>query len=234
MNRNRTFRWARRAIWGTLAVVLTIGCNPLATIGFLTYKDPVEPAKYPLVSKEGPKKDKEEITVALFVKQASGLSFEFAGADGTIAAEMARKIPELAKENKHKQKVVVIPTAQVNKFKMNNPTWKDMHPSAWGKALNVDYVLDIHLDKLRLYQPGSLNALYEGHGEVSVFMYDVAEGVAEPKYYVHDFHHPKTGVRDATAIPLGAFKKEYLERLAVELAQYHVDHKISSGIAEGR
>jgi len=128
----------------------------------------------------------------------------------------------------------VIPTAQVNKFKMNNPTWKDMHPSAWGKALNVDYVLDIHLDKLRLYQPGSLNALYEGHGEVSVFMYDVAEGVAEPKYYVHDFHHPKTGVRDATAIPLGAFKKEYLERLAVELAQYHVDHKISSGIAEGR
>src|SRR4029079_10427840 len=146
MNRNRTFRWARRAIWGTLAVVLTIGCNPLATIGFLTYKDTVAQAKYPFVEKEGRKKDKEEITVALFVKQASGLSFEFAGADGTIAAEMARKIPELAKENKHKQKVVVIPTAQVNKFKMNNPTWKDMHPSAWGKALNVDYVLDIHLD----------------------------------------------------------------------------------------
>ena len=87
---------------------------------------------------------------------------------------------------------------------------------------------------MSLYQPGSRNQLYEGRAEVSVFMYDVAEGVAEPKYYVHDFHHPKTGVRDATAIPLGAFKKEYLERLAVELAQYHVDHKISSGIAEGR
>jgi hypothetical protein len=228
----KTFRWARRAVWGTLAVVLTIGCNPLATIGFLTYKDPVKPAKYPLVTKEGSKKDKEEITVALFVSQGSGQSFEFAGAEGTIASEMARAIPDLAKENK--QKVKVIPTAQVNKFKMNNPTWKDMHASAWGKALGVDYVLEIHLDKLRLYQPGSLNQLYEGRGEVSVFMYDVEDGVAEPKYYVHNYLYPKTGVRDATSIPLGAFKKEFLERLAVELAQYHIDHKTSSGIAEGR
>ena len=31
---------------GTLAVVLTIGCNPLTTIGFLTHKDR-KPAKYP-------------------------------------------------------------------------------------------------------------------------------------------------------------------------------------------
>ena len=228
----RTFRWARRAVWGALAVVLTIGCNPLATIGFLTYKDPVKPAKYPLVSKEGPKKDKEEIKVALFVSQGSGQSFEFAGAEATIASEMARVIPELAKENK--QKVVVIKPADVNKFKMTHPTWKDMHASAWGKALSADYVLEIHLDKLRLYQPGSLNQLYEGRGEVSVFMYDVEDGVTEPRSYVHNYLYPKTGVRPADALPVGAFRKEFLERLAVELAQYHIDHKTSSGIAEGR
>ena len=67
------------------------------------------------------------------MSQGSGQSFEFAGAEATIASEMARVIPELAKENK--QKVVVIKPANVNKFKMTHPTWKDMHASAWGKAL---------------------------------------------------------------------------------------------------
>jgi hypothetical protein len=227
----RTYRWARRAVWGTFAVVLTIGCNPLATIAFLTHKDTPVPAKYPLVTKEGPKKDKEEITVALFVSLRTGMSFEFAGADSTIASEMARKMPELAKENK--QKVKVIPTSKVNEFKFKNPTWKDMHASAWGKALGVDYVLEIHLDKLRVYQPGSSNQLYEGRAEVSVFMYDVEEGAAEPKYYVYPYSFPKTGFLDATSIPLGTFRKDFLERLAVELGQQHIDYKPGSGIAEG-
>jgi hypothetical protein len=227
----KTYRWARRAVWGTLAVVLTIGCNPLATIGFLTYKDPVQPARCPFVPKEGAKKD-DEIKVALFVSQSTGQSFDFAGAENTIASEMARKIPELAKENK--QNIEVIPSSKVNQFKFKNPTWKDMHASAWGKALGVDYVLEIHLDKLSLYQPGSRNQLYEGRAEVSVFMYDVAEGVAEPKSYTHPFSFPKTGFRDATSIPLGTFKKDFLERLALELAEQHIDHKTRSGIAEGR
>jgi hypothetical protein len=228
----RTGKWARRAVWGTLAVVSMIGCNPLATIAFLTHKDTPIPAKYPLIPKDGPKKEKEEITVALFVSQTTGQSFEFAGVDTTIASEMARKIPELAKENK--QKVKVIPTSAVNQFKFKNQTWKDMHASAWGKALGADYVLEIRLDKMRLYQPGSFNQIYEGRAEVTVYMYDVAEGVAEPQYYTYPFSYPKTAVRPADAVPVGTFRKEFLERLAIELAQQHIDYKPSSGIAEGR
>jgi hypothetical protein len=232
MNRIKSYRWARRAVWGTLAVVMTIGCNPLATIAFLTHRDTPVPAKYPFIDPDDSKKEKEEVVVALFVSQGTGQSFEFAGAEATIASEMGRKIPEMAKENK--QKVTVIPLAHVNKFKMNNPTWKNMHASAWGKKLGADFVLEVHLDKMRLYQPGSSNQLYEGRAEVSVFMYDVAEGAAEPKYYIYPYSFPKTGFRDATSIPLGTFKKDFLERLAVELAQQHIDYKPSSGIAEGR
>ncbi len=228
----RTYRWARRAVWGTFAIVCMIGCNPLATLGFLTYKDPVRTAPYPLISKDGPKKDKEEVTVALFVSQGTGQSYEFAGAENTIASELARKLTDLAKENK--QKVTVIPTAKVNQFKFKNPTWKDMHASAWGKALGVDFVLEVHLDKMRLYQPGSKDQLYEGRAEVSWFLYEVDAGAVEPKYDVYPFSYPKTGFRDATSIPIGTFRKEFLERLAVELAQQHIDHRQSSGIAEGR
>lgn len=228
----RTYRWARRAVWGTFAIVCMIGCNPLATIGFLTYKDPVRPAKYPLISKDGPKKDKEEVKVALFVQQGTGQSYEFAGAENSVTSELARKLEELAKENK--QKVTVIPSSKVNEFKFKNQSWRQMHGSAWGKALGVDYVLEIHLDKMRLYQPGSKDQLFEGRAEVSWQLYDVEAGAVEPKYDVYPFSYPKTGFRDATSIPVGTFRKEFLERLAMELAQQFIDHRPSSGIAEGR
>lgn len=228
----RTYRWARRAVWGAVAVIFTLGCNPLATIAFLTHRDTPLPAKYPFVPPDDSKRSKDEITVAVFVSQSSSQSYEFAGAESTLASELARVIPELAKENK--QKIKVIPPAEVNKFKFKNPTWKNMHASAWGKALGADFVLEVHLDKMRLYQPESRDQLYEGRAEVSVFMYDVKKGVAEPNNYIHPYCFPKTGFRDATTIPLGTFKKAFLERLAVEIAQYHIDHRPDSGIAEGR
>jgi hypothetical protein len=227
----RTGKWARRAVWGTLAVVLTIGCNPLATIAFLTHRDTPISAKHPFFPKDAPKRDREDTIVAVFVSQGTGQSFEFAGAESIVTSELAKKMPELAKENK--KKLVVVPPAHVNKFKMNNPRWKDEHPIVWGKKLGADYVLDIHLTQMNMYQPGSGNALYQGRAEVAVQMYDVEAG-GEPENYVHPFAFPTTGFRDATEIPLGAFKKAFLERLAIEIGQYHLDYKPDSGIAERR
>jgi hypothetical protein len=229
MSQSRTFQVLRAIVWLTFATVLTIGCNPLSTISFLTQSDPVKPAEYPLVAKDGPKKGKE-VVVALFISSAPGIGPVFAGSEGKLASDIAKKIPEMAKESK--QKLVVLDPAEVNKFKMRNPTWKSMNPSEWGKKLGVDFVLDIHLDKMSLYQPGSLNQLYEGRAEVTVDTYDVEAGPGEPKYnYVLPFSYPHTGILDATTIPQNRFKQDYLEHLASEIAMKHVEHKQGSGIA---
>jgi hypothetical protein len=233
MNRSRTYRWARRAVWGTVAVLLTIGCSPLQTIAFLTHKDVKVPAAYPLVYKEGTNKNKEEVVVALFVTQGSGQSLEFAGADSALANEIAKRLPEMAKEAKQEQKIAVLPTTKVNKFKMQNPNWKVMHPVERGKQLGADFVLVLHLERMTMFKPGTRNEFYEGRGDVTVDVYDVAEGAGEPQTYSHGFSHPKTGFRDASAMPVSAFRREFLEALSVELCRYHVEHKPSSGIAEG-
>jgi len=231
---NKAYRWARRAVWGTLAVVCTIGCNPLTTIAFLTHKDAKIPAEFPLTYKEGEKKDKEEIVVALFVSQGTGQSYEFAGADSALANEIIKCLPEMVKETKQKQKLTVLSSAQVNKFKMKNPNWKLMHPAERGKQLGADFVLEIHLEKMTLFQPGSQNSFYEGRADVTVDMYDVEEGSGEAKHtYSHGFSHPKTGFRDASSKPVSAFRREFLGNLAVELCRRHVEHKPSSGIADG-
>jgi hypothetical protein len=232
MSQNRASKWARRAVWFTLATILTIGCNPLATVSFLTQSDPLKKADYPLAFAEGPKKGKE-VVVAVFVSSAPGIGPVFAGSEGKLASEIAKKLPEMAKESK--QKLVVIDPALVNKFKMNNPNWKLMHASEWGKKLNVDFVLDIHLDKMSLYQPGSLNMYYEGQAEITVDTYDVEAGPVEPKYnYVYPFKYPHTGMLDTSSIPLNRFKQDFLEHLAAELSMKHVEHKQGSGIADDK
>jgi len=230
----RTYRWARRAVWGAFAAVMAIGCSPLTTIAFLFHRDTPMPAECPLTfSKDSAKKNKEEVVVALFVSPGTGQGYEFAGTDRALASELAKKMPELAKEMK--QKLVVVSPTQVDKFKMQNPHWKLMHPIAWGKQLGADFVLDIHLDKMSLYKPDTQNMLYEGRAEVTVDTYDVDSTEREPKYtYPLLFTYPETGFQDATSIPVSHFKKAFVAHLADKLAMKHIDHKPSMGIAEDR
>jgi hypothetical protein len=232
MNQMKAAKWSRRAVWTTLAIVATIGCNPLSTISFLTQSDPVKPAEYPLAYEEGPKKGKE-ISVALFISSSPGIGQVFAGSESKLVSEIAKRLPEMAKENK--LKLTVIEPSIVNKFKMKYPNWKVMHPTEWGKKLNVDFVLDIHLEKMSLYQDGSLNHLYQGKAEVSVDAYEMDLG-AEPKWqYVLVFSYPHTGLMlDPENIPVNRFKQDYLEHLALEICRKHVKHKEGSGIADDR
>jgi hypothetical protein len=231
MSQNKVGKWARRAIWLTLAAIFTFGCNPLATIAFLTNPEPFKEAQYPLEFKDGPKKGKE-VVVAVFVTSAPGIGPVFAGSEASLASNIAKKLPEMAKENK--QKLVVIEPSVVNQFKIKNPNWKrGMHPSEWGRKLYADFVVDIQLEKMSLYQAGSLNAIYEGQADVTVDVYDVDAGPTEPKYnYVLPFKYPHTGYFDASTIPVNRFKQDYLEHLATEISMRHIKHKEGNEIGD--
>lgn len=232
---SRAGKFARVAVWGTLVAVFAFGCNPLSTLSFLTNPEPIKAAEYPLVFDKGPKKSKEQVVVALFISTSPGVGPSFAGVEGKLAYGIAKRLPEMCKEGDTKHKVVVIDPATVNKFKMNNPNWKLMHQSEWGKKLGVDFVIDIQIDKMSLYQPGSTNLLYEGQAEIDISVYDVDAGATEPKYnYILPFKYPHTGVLDASFIPKERFKQEYLEHLATEICMKHVAHKTAIGIADER
>ena len=238
MNRNRVGKWARRAVWGTFFAVAAIGCNPLHIAGFIFARDEKVPAPHPLAfDKEGPKKDKEEVVVLILPQLAPGYAREFVTTDRDLSDKLAKLLPELAKENKDKnaRKVRVISPTQVDKFKMANPQWKQMSAGDIGHKLGADFVLEIWLDKMRLYQPNSQNSIYEGRAEVTVSIYEVNETGGDLKdRYTHPFAYPRGLVRDASAVPESEFKKQYLESLAAEIARQHVDSKVSGTIADGR
>ncbi len=237
-SRNRFGKWAYRAVWAGLFAVAAIGCNPLHIAGFIFARDEKLPAPYPLTfSKDGPKKDKDEIVVLVLPQQAPGTSREFVTADRELAERLAKLLPEMAKENKEKsaRKMRVISPTQVDKFKVANPQWKQMAAGDIGKKLGADFVLEIWLDKMRLYQPNSQNSIYEGRAEVTVGIYEIGESGGELKdRYTHTFAFPRGIVRDASAISESEFKKQYLDALAFDVACKHVDNKASNSIADGR
>jgi hypothetical protein len=169
---------------------------------------------------------------------APGTKADFVTADRELASKLSKLLPEAAKENKDKKKLRVISPAQLDKFKMANPQWKTMSAGEIGKKLGADFVLEIYLDKMRLYQPGSLDNIYEGRAEVTVSIYEVGSDDSDykgryPDKYPLSFAYPKTGVRDASAISASEFKKMYLESLTAEIIRHHVDSRPSSGIADG-
>ena len=229
---NRTGKWAKRAVWLTLAAVLSFGCSPLTTIGFLMHRNERVPAEVPLKPKEAPDgSKKEEVTVAILISpQPGAASVEFAGAERELASLMAKMLPEMAKGGK--QKVAVVAPSKVDTFKMHNPNWRSMRATEIGKKLGADYVLDITLGPVSVYQPGSLKTFYQGKTEAAVEVYDVADPSAEPRHYVHPFAYPKTGFRDAEEKPMSQFRMEFLTRLARELCLKHVEHAPTIGIAD--
>lgn len=238
MTRFTLGRWGRRAVWGTFVVVMCIGCQPLQIAAFMFAREDKRPAPHPLTfDKDSPKKDKEEVVVLLLTHQSASAGTSFVTADRELADRLARVLPEMAKENKDKRKVRVISSTQFDKFKMTNPKWRDMSAGEIGQKLGADFVLDIFLDKIRLYQPNSANTIYEGKAEVTVAVHEVkATGSDVKDEYPITFSYPRGGVstRDASSVSEGEFKKLFLDNMATEIARMHVDSKPSSGIADGR
>ena len=226
-----TGKWAKRGVWLTLAVVLTIGCNPITLTSVLLRSETKLPAQYPLRPKEGPKKDKdEEIKVLILAGMAPGsVTVEFAGAERELAAGIAKKLPEVGAANKEKYSVIA--PHQLDTFKMQNPNWRSMRAGAIGKRLGADYVLELSLSGLQMYQPGALNSIYEGRAQVNVEVTDTAEPAGEPKHrYVHSFAHPGFP-RAVDSMPPAQFKLEFIDKLALDIVFRHVEHKAADGIA---
>jgi hypothetical protein len=214
----------------SLTAALPSGCFNFPPYTICSGGEPYKEAEFPLTFKDDSRKSKE-VVLALFVSIAPGMGSEYARSEVTLASDLAKKLPELAKENK--QKISVIDPVQINKFAMMTKDFVRMHPSEWGLNLGADYVFTIHVSKMSFYQAGNQNKIYEGMAEVVVDVFDVNAGPAEPKYhYILPFKYPHDGYLDSSTIPVSRFKQAFLEKLAVEICRKHFRHKVGSDIID--
>jgi hypothetical protein len=211
-----------------LASLAGFGCNLLALPFFLmTGMDPKLPPKCRLAS------DDKERTVRILIMASNGLETrpEFLRVDQEICSMLARNLEKGFKDNK--EKVLVVPVGKVSKYKDEHPNWRAMGPTEIGKYFDADYVIDLEIEQLTLFEPGSGNQLYRGRGTVSISVSEVSKPDEDPMYReTYTVEYPRT----RGPIPVGdgnaqQFRQLFLNQLAKELSWRFTAHPTSEDIS---
>jgi hypothetical protein len=199
--------------------VICTGCNVMALPYFILPEPTIEP-KFKLASED---KEREVRVVLLASSNVMETRAEFLRIDRELSQQVGLQMQHAFKENK--EKVTVVPTSRVEKFKDENPTWKAMSPKEIGAHFKADYVIDLEIHAISLYEQGSDNMLYMGRASVAVDVVDVhkpAEGFVYQTEYTIEY--PRRGPLPASSNNPAQFRQRLLTRIAKELAWLFTEH----------
>jgi hypothetical protein len=182
------------------------GCQQLAVLGFILGGPPsIEPE---FDKETGQGLDHPDKTVAVVCYADPKLKLQYPRIDAELAARVAHQLA-------------------LNKIKVREPeavnAWIDQHPD-WelaeevGKALDVDYVIEIEMAHFDLYEGKSTN-LYRGRTEAYVNVHEIAEGGRGERIFSKelDFEFPTQVPRSAYDQTLRSFQTEYMSRLSEKI-----------------
>lgn len=198
--------------------MLGAGCNVMSLPYFLSMGDDRLPPQLMKLSSD----DKEvETRVAVMTYAGTVTEPEFVGADRELTGMLCQYLQREFQENK--EKVVLVPAAQVNRYKDNHPNWHlDLEETA--KRFRVDYLVYLDVESLSLYEPRSFNQFYRGRADVHVSVVDAHKPDDYPAK--KDFH---------CEFPAGApvqvedrnpqeFRRTFLNYVAEHISWYFTAH----------
>jgi len=202
---------------------LSAGCQLLALpYFFLPGMEPRSDPACPLVSK-----DKEKTVKVLILSQAAlETRPEFLRVDRDLAQYLWQAMEDGFKKNK--EKVTIVRNSLVEKFKDDHPNWKAMGAVEIGKQFKADYVVELDVNQISLYEPGSFNTFFRGRCDISIVVHDTYHSSEGPKWtteYTTEF--PKArGPIDAGNSNVAGFRQKFLQVVAREISYNFTSHLI--------
>ncbi|MCE9545978.1 MAG: hypothetical protein K8T25_10725 [Planctomycetia bacterium] len=185
--------------WMLLAVMVSplcgAGCTLLAT-GLYIFNPNDSPAEYPGLKQQ---------RVAVVCRAATSLELEAA----STTDELARQVAAILK--KEVTKIHLVPQKEVNDWMDNNEMKSYVE---LGKALKVDRVVAIDLDRLSLYDG---RTLFQGKCQAHLTVYDVETGEATELKLLSTAYPPRNGV--PTDIPEQQFRQKFVSIVAGQIAR---------------
>lgn len=166
---------ARMRIATALLVValFSIGCNPLTGAYFLMFGvDDKTPAEFRIAGEGKTTKHVMVLTSMLSESRA-----ELLGVERQLTSKLSRQLEMDCKANK--EKIQIVPAHKVEEFKANNPTWKTMTMTEIGRLFDVDYVIDVEMADVSLFERDSRKTLFLGRSALTVRVIDVAKSCDE-------------------------------------------------------
>jgi hypothetical protein len=210
-----------------LAAAVCTGCNMLSLPFFLMMG--MNPKHEPPCRLASADKNKE-VKVVILAYSGLQTQTEFLRVDRELTSRLARQLQQGFKENK--EKVTLVSARQVEKYKDEHPNWHAKDLVEIGEHFDADYVIDLDIASLTLYEPGSANQLYRGRAAIAVCVVDVHKPDDDPLFKKpYTCEYPKTG-----AVPAGdgsgpKFRDTFLDHVAKELSWFFTAHPVDSDLS---
>lgn len=201
------------------------GSNPIVLIAYLLNNgDPKTPAEYPL--KPRPKHEKEEVKVVVLTSCDPSCMNEadLIGIDRMVGSEFINLLESRCKDNK--EFVTVLKMQALDDFKRKHVDWKAMHPIEIGKQLKADYVIEIEVVSVSIYEPRSHQELLKGQTTISVKAYDLAKQNQEPAFSPAEYNidYPPGRPQSRDDVPLSTFRQKFTKYIAAKLVILFADN----------
>lgn len=205
---------------GGLMLLAGLGCNPLTVPFFMMFGvDAKEEPEFKLAKPE------HEVTVLVLAYTAPDVQTDQVGLDRQLAIEFAKQLTTRCTFNK--EKVKLVPVHKVEKFKSDHPGWKSMGVTEIGRYFEADYVLDVEVASLSLYEPGSHKTLYKGYCKIDVSVLDLNKPQDGPSWrQAISVQYPSS----RGPIPVGddnnteSFRSKFITRIATEMCWKFTSH----------
>jgi len=206
-----------------LVASLSAGCNIMALPFFLI--PGMEPKHDPKCKLASDDKEKE---VKAVIIASSGLETrpEFLRIDRELSRLGCVQFQEGFKKNK--EKVTMVATSQVEKYKDEHPNWRSQDSEEIGKYFNADYVIDLEIDSLSLYEQGSANTLFRGRADVSITAVNVHQATEGPIYKEeYRCEYPRArGPIPVDGNNAAQFRQRFLSVVAREISWRFTSHPV--------
>jgi hypothetical protein len=217
-------RWRLRLIAGAMVVAIAgVGCNPFNLAYFLTGgpESKVDP-DFRLATKD------HEVTVLILAYSTADVQTDQIGVDRQLGTMVARQLLDRCQVNK--EKVKIVPIHQVEKFKADHPGWKSMGAVEMGKHFDADFVVDLELVRLGLYEAGSHRSLYRGNCKIDVAVLDVRKPLDGPvlkKSISVEYPKSRGPIPVADDNNTEKFRDLFVNRIASEICWLFTTHPFS-------
>jgi hypothetical protein len=215
------WRWILVLIGG--AAWLSVGCSPQSLSALLLpFADTSLPPEYQLFSSD------KEITLAIvsnFNKLETNAQIQ------TANVELAELLADIMRKRctDNKNKIKIIPDAQVRsqESKLRQLNGGDPTPLEIGAKLKADYVLDLAINSMSLYEKITYPPMYHGKTNLMLTLYKVDAKEGEHKVFGKEFMrvHPRdTGAIDSTAMNPSMYRTVFLMHVADDISMMFLSY----------
>ncbi len=206
------------------SVAFGLGCNMLSLPYFIMQPEPKDPAAMKQVAA---KEKDQEVTVVILVSGGLETRPEFLRADRDLSFRIAKHLQELCKANEENVKVISPP--KVEEFKNEHPGWRTMDTEEIARRFAADYVINVEVEQLSMYQRGSSNLLYRGEAQLSVTLVDASDPSVPTEAPIQIIYPDESrgGAIPIDDEPPQKFKADFFEKIATEVAWQFTAHPTS-------